>query len=211
MNIYFLLLSIMGFLLYKGIICSLVYAPKKIKIISFVALILMTTRYIALIILLIRNNQNYLYLLKPVIYTNFLCIPIFGIASVFIFSRNNKIKLKKILFMCDILCIAYYIVIYKSSANISISDFYGYTIKLSLQDYCNVALLIINSIFITKGIELLGKTYSNKLGTALIIISSSITLVAVVLTLIDTSFAWLLLGDIAWVVTIDYGLMRFKR
>ena len=72
MSIYFLLLLIMVLLLYQGIISSLVYAPRKIKIISVMALILMIFRYIALIILFIIKNQNYLYLLKPVVYTNFI-------------------------------------------------------------------------------------------------------------------------------------------
>ena len=109
MSIYFLMLLIMVLLLYGGIISSLFYAPKKIKIISAMALILMTFRYIALIILFIIKNQSYLYLLKPLVFTNLLCIPICGILSVFIFSRNNKIKLKKILLMCAMLCIAYFI------------------------------------------------------------------------------------------------------
>ena len=99
MSIYFLLLFIMISLLYKGIICSLYYAPKKIKTISLMALILMTFRYISLIILLILKNQNYLYLLKSLVYTNFLCIPICGIVSIYIIARRGNIKLKKILFM----------------------------------------------------------------------------------------------------------------
>ena len=65
MSIYFLMLLVMALLLYEGIISSLFYAPKKIKIISTMALILMTFRYIALIILFIIKNQSYLYLLKP--------------------------------------------------------------------------------------------------------------------------------------------------
>ncbi|MCB2292885.1 hypothetical protein LGK95_04945 [Clostridium algoriphilum] len=211
MSIYFTLLSIMVFLLYEGIISSLFYAPKKIKIISVIALILMSFRYIALIILLIVKNQNYLYLLKPVVYTNFLCIPICGILSVFIFARNNKIKLRKILLICAMLCIAYFIVVYKSSADIIISNICGYTITLKLIDYCNVTLLIFNSVFIIKGIGLFNKTYSNKLGALLIIISSSITLISVLLTLINTNFAWLILGDISWILTLNYGLIKLKR
>ena len=211
MNIYFLLLSIMILLLYEGIISSLIYAPKKIKIIIIIALILMTFRYIALIILLIVVNQSYLYLLKPMVYTNFLCIPICGILSVFIFARNNKVKLRKIVIMCFLLCIAYFIVIYRSFVDISISNICGYTLMLNLKDYCNVTLLIINSIFIVKGIELLNKTYSNKLGAILIIISASITLISVLLTLMSINFEWLLLGDISWIITIDYGLLKFKR
>jgi len=211
LSIYFLLLSIMCLLLYVGITCGLVYAPKKIKIISVMALILMTARYIALIIFSIVKSQNYLYLLKPIIYTNYFCIPIYGILSLFMFSRNNKIKLKKILFMCSILCVAYCIVIYKSSASVSISDLYGYILILKLEDYCNIFLLVLNTIFFIKGIGLLNKEYSNKMGAICIVISSSLTLLSVLLTLIDTSFAWILLGDIAWIITIDYGLIKFKR
>lgn len=211
MSIYFLLLSIMIFLLYEGIICGLHYAPRKIKIISLIALILMTFRYITLIILLVIKNMNYLYLLKSSIYTNFLCIPICGIISVYIFARNNNIKLKKILLMCVILCIAYFTVIYNSDANINISNICGYTIKLQLEDYFYVTSLMVNSIFIIIGIELFNKPHSSKLGAILIIISSSITLISVLLTSINASFAFLLLGDISWVLTIDYGLMKFKK
>ena len=211
MSIYFLLLLIMIFLLYQGIISSLSYAPKKIKIISVIALILMSSRYITLIVLFIVNNQNYLYLLKSLVYTNILCLPMCGILSTFIFSRNNKIKLKKILFMWAILCIAYGIVVYKSTSSISISNICGYTIQLQFKDYFYVGLLIINSIFVIKGIELFNTTFSNKLGAILIIISSSVTLLSVILTSINPDFEWLLLGDISWIITINYGLIKFKK
>ena len=211
MSLYFLLLSIMVVLLYEGIISSLVYAPKKIKIISIIALILMTFRYIALLILFIMKNQNYLYLLKPFVYTNFIYIPMFGIISLFIFARNNRIKLKKILFMCTILVIAYCIGIYKSAANISISNISGFTIELQLKGYFYLGLLILNSIFIIKGIQLFNKTYSNKFGSLLIIISSIITLLSVLLTSINSDFVHLLLGDVCWIITINYGLIKFKK
>lgn len=211
MNIYFLLLLVMVLLLYGGIISSLTYAPKKIKIISAMALSLMTFRYIALIILFTIKNQNYLYLLKPLVYANLLCIPICGFLSIFIFSRNNKIKLKKILFICAMICIAYFIVIYKSPANINISNNCGYTIELQLEVYCYIVMLIINSIFLIKGIKLYNKIYSSKLGALLIVIASSITLLSVLLTSINPDFPMILLGDIFWIITIDYGLIKFKR
>lgn len=211
MSIYFLLLLVMVLLLYQGVISSLSCAPKKIKIISVIALSLMTFRYIALIILFIMKNQSYLYLLKPVVFMNLVCIPICGILSISIFSRDNKIKLKKILFMCLMLGISYFIVIYKSSAYINISNNFGYIIELQLETYCYTVLLVINSIFLIKGINLYNKIYSNKLGVVLIIISSSITLLSVLLTSINSNLPMLLLGDISWILTIDYGLIKFKR
>ncbi|MCB2311020.1 hypothetical protein LGL55_12955 [Clostridium tagluense] len=211
MSIYFLLLLVMAVLLYVGIISSLTYAPKKIKIISAIVLSLMTFRYAALIILFTIKNQSYLYLLKPLVYANLLCIPICGILSVLIFSRNNKIKLKKNLFVCAMIGIAYFIVIYKSSANIDISNNYGYTMELQLEVYCYIVLLIINSIFFIKGIKLYNKIYANKLGALLIMIASSITLLSVVITSINSNFSMIFLGDIAWIATIDYGLIKFKR
>ncbi|MBU3127018.1 hypothetical protein G9F71_021065 [Clostridium sp. FP2] len=211
MSIYFLLLLVMAVLLYVGIISSLTYAPKKIKIISAIVLSLMTFRYAALIILFTIKNQSYLYLLKPLVYANLLCIPICGILSVLIFSRNNKIKLKKNLFVCAMIGIAYFIVIYKSSANIDISNNYGYTMELQLEVYCYIVLLIINSIFFIKGIKLYNKIYANKLGALLIMIASSITLLSVVITSINSNFSMIFLGDIVWIATIDYGLIKFKR
>ncbi|MEK6266412.1 MAG: hypothetical protein N2B06_16830, partial [Clostridium sp.] len=100
MSIYFLMLLVMFLLLYQGIISNLFYAPKRIKVISAMVLILMTCRYIALIILFVIKNQSYLYFLKPVVFTNILCLPIAGILSVFIFARNDKIKLQKIFILC---------------------------------------------------------------------------------------------------------------
>ncbi len=211
MSIYFLLLLIMILLLYEGIVSSCLYAPKKIKIISSIALVLMSFRYIALIIFFIAKNQNYLYLLKPLVFTNFLSIPMVGITSIFIFARNNKIKLKKTLSIYIMLAIAYCLLIYKSPANISISNICGYTIELQLETYCYSLLLIINSIFAIQGVGLFNKTYSNKLGALLIIISCSITVISVLLTSVNTNFSWLLLGDISWIITIDYGLIKLKR
>ena len=211
MNIYFLLLLIMFFLLYEGIVSSLFYAPKKIKIISVMALVLMMFRYIALLIPLVVKTQNYLYFLKPLVYLNFLCIPICGLISVYIFARNNKIKLKNIFFLSAMLCASYCIVVYKSDVTINISNIFGYTIELGLKDYCYVVLLIINSIFIIIGIDLFNKVYSNKLGSVLIIISSVGTVISVLLTPINTNSIFLLLADISWIVTLNYGLIKFKR
>ncbi|MGH4052146.1 MAG: hypothetical protein ACREVX_12590 [Clostridium sp.] len=211
MSIYFLLLLIMFLLLYQGIISSMFYAPKKIQIISLIALIMMSARYISLVILFVVNNQNYLYLLKFGINTNILCLPIFGVISIFIFAKNNKIKLMRLLVICSILCIAYGVGVYKSSANINISNICGYTIELQFKDYYYVTLVIVNSIFIIRGIELFYKTYSSKLGALFIIISSCVTLVSVILTSVNSDFAWLLLGDISWIITVNYGLIKFKK
>jgi hypothetical protein len=164
-----------------------------------------------IVILYIIENQNYLYLLKPFVFANLLCIPLCGILSVFIFSRNNKIRLKKILLMCAMLFMAYFIVIYKSPFNTKISNNYGYTIELQLEVYCYIVIAIINSIFLVKGIKLYSKNYSNKLGAVLIIIASSITLLSVILTSVNSNFSMILLGDISWILTLDYGLIKFKR
>jgi len=61
------------------------------------------------------------------------------------------------------------------------------------------------------GIKLFNKTYASKLGAALIIISASITLIAVPLTSINTSFDFMVICDISWILTMVYGLMKFKR
>ncbi len=211
MSIYFLLLLVMVPLLYLGVIYSLSYAPKKIKIISAMVLILMSFRYIALIIIFIIENQSYLYLLKPLVSVNLLCIPLCGIISFFIFSRDNKIKFKKILFICAMLCIAYFIVIYKSPANVNISNNYGYTIELKLEVYCYIVLIVINSIFLIKGILLYNKIYASKLGAVLIVVASTITLLSVIIASIYPNLPMILLMDICWVVTIDYGLIKLKR
>jgi len=175
------------------------------------ALIIMAFRYIALIILYTIKNQSYLYLLKPVVYANLLCIPLCGILSVLIFSRNNRIKLKKILLLSMILFIAYFILIYKSPANINVSNICGYIIELQLQAYGYIILLIINSTFLFIGIKLYHKVYSSKLGAILIIMASSFTLISVLLSSIDSNFPMLLLGDLSWILTLNYGLMKFKR
>ena len=211
MSIYFLLLLMMILLLYEGITSSMVYAPKKIKIISGMALILMTFRYIALIILFVIDNQNYLYLLKPIVFTNLICIPVCGIVSIFIFARNSKIKLNKVLFISVILCIIYSIIIYISPASLNLSKFGGYNLDLKLEAYYYIPLLIASSMIMVKGIEMLNKTFSNKIGALLIIMSSIITLMSVLLTSINPNFMWLLFGDICWVITLDYGLIKFKK
>jgi hypothetical protein len=210
-SIYFLMLLVMFFLLYQGIIFSIFYAPKRIKVISAMVLILMACRYIALIILFVIKNQSYLYLLKPVLFINILCIPICGIISIFIFARNDKIKLKKIFILCVVLVLAYCTLIYKSFIKINISNISGYTMELQLENYYNVALLMINSIFLIKGIEIFHKKPSNKLGALLIIISSTTTLLAILTTTLNINFALLLFADLIWVATLDYGLIKFKR
>lgn len=62
------------------------------------------------------------------------------------------------------------------------------------------------------GIRACRYKYSNKLGALLIIISSLLTVASVLLTILDARFFGVkLVGEILWVITMVYGLEKFRQ
>ncbi|WP_291583338.1 hypothetical protein [Clostridium sp. UBA6640] len=211
---YIYLACILGMimLIYEGITTSISYAPEKIKHITVMALILVVLRYISLLLLYLNQRPLYMYLLKPIMFLEIVYLPIIGFICIYIFSRNDKIKLNYFYFISTIFLVIYLFIAVKAPIKTTLSELYGYTIILEKDYNMYLILCIINTIYFVMGIRACRYKYSNKLGSLLILISSLLTLTSVLLTVVNAKFFGAkLVGEILWVITMVYGLEKFRQ
>lgn len=209
--IYLILLLFMLLLIYKGIRININYAPKKIKFICIGALIAMALRYVALIIFVIVRNIRYLYLLKHLYFLNLLCIPIGAFIIIYILLRNDRIKFLYMFPVSIILAVIYGFLIYRCPVRLEIDMLYGYYMEFIKNPYIYIGYMLINVLFIVLIINIY-KSNMDKIGIVLVIISSTIVILETILYLIGGEiFVNLILGDILWMVTLDYAISKLKR
>lgn len=210
--IYLGLLFVMILLVYEGITTSLCYAPKKIKYITLCALILVLLRYISLIVLFINERPLYLYMLKPIMFLEIIYIPIIGFITIYMLSRNEKIKLNYFYMLLVVFTGVYLLVTIKSPINTNISDVYGYIITLKKDYGLYIVLSIINTIYLIVSIKAYSFKYSNKIGITFSIISALTMIITILISLLGSFFFGVkLIGELFWVITLVYSLSKFKK
>lgn len=210
--IYSVLLLLMIILLYNGLAVSFKHAPIKIKILSSITAILLSFRYFALILLLTLKNIKYLYMLKPFYFFDLLCIPITALITIYILARNDKIKFYVIFIISGIFSLVYGYIIYSFDGALGIASNYGYIMFFLKNNYVYGAYLIVITIFLITTALLLGNKNSNKLGIILCFISSILTICELIVNFMGiTLFPNMIIGDICWVITLNYSLNKLKK
>lgn len=211
-NFYLILLLLIFVLLYKGISFSMLFAPAKIKLLSVFSLILLALRYIAVFIFLTSQTIKYLYLFKPIIFLNLLCIPILALISIYILARKDKLKLSSFIIVSTIILLLYIFAITKLQVNIEIYKNLGYRMYFSNYNLVEGVYLIINTIFFFSAILLLINNITNRFGMWLTLVSGLVVMLEIILkTLGINIFPMLIFGDIFWIITAVYSLYKFKK
>ena len=215
MNTYFtylILLLLMFLLIYYGLSCSLRFAPLKIKALSLAALIALSLRYIALIIFLVTGNIKNLYLLKPLMFLNLLCLPVLAIISIYIYARNDKIKFNYCIICAGLLLVIYISAIIKLPISIKIYGNLGYITSFYNELLVYAIYLVFNTILFFKAVISLGNKTSNKLGMWLISASAFVVVIEIIIRASGMIILpAVLFGDIIWIVTADYALYKLKK
>jgi hypothetical protein len=202
----------MFLLLYYGLSSSVRFAPLKIRIISLAALAALGTRYIALIIFLISGNIKNLYLLKPLMFLNLLCLPVLAIISIYIYARNDKIKFNYYIISASLLLFIYIAAIIKLPVSIEIYGNLGYVMRFYNELLVYGIYLIFNTIFFFIAVVFLGNKTSNKLGMWLIFVASLIVIIEIIVKSIGVSMLpSILFGDIIWILAADYALYKLRK
>ena len=209
---YMFLLLLMLTIIINGIIYCFKYAPLKIRILSLFILALLACRYITLIIFYIHKSINYLYSLRVLYFTNILCTPIIALIVLYILFRSDKIKFKSIIIISSILLLLFSVLIIKGSINLILSNNYLYTMIINSQSIVNVVYLIINILFVVASIFILRKSTINKIGVSLILLSSVAVTLEIVLSFFQIAlFPEKIVGDMLWVIALNYGLYELKK
>lgn len=210
--IYPIALLVMIMLIYEGLTTALKYAPIKIKAITIGSMLLILLRYLSLFLLLIYEKMQYVYLLKPFIFLELIYMPIVIFICVYIFSRNDKIKLNFFYVLSVVFLLIYFILIVKAPLFANLSSIYGYSITLKNGIYSYLVLLSINSFVFVLGFKVYSFKYADKLGATLLIIASLIAIFSIILSVINSNFVgMIILGEVIWVIVLDYGLRKFIK
>ena len=208
--IFFLLLMLI--IITNGIIFCFKYAPLKIRILSLFVLVLLALRYVTLIIFYIHKSINYLYLLRALYFVNILCIPIIAFIVLYILSRNDKIKFRIIIVISSILVLLFSFIIIDGRVNLILSSNSFYTMTISSASVVNIFYLIINILFLVVSIFMIDKLSIKKMGFVLILIASIIVICEIGLSFINVAtFPEQIVGDMAWVTTLNYALHELKK
>jgi hypothetical protein len=215
MTIYYIYLSLLlltFILIYYGIEWCIRYAPVRIKLLGTALIATLTFRYIGLLILLTIKNIKYLYLLKPLIFLNLLCIPILAFISLYILARNDRIKFSYGFIISGILLAAYILAMIVIPINIVSQGSLGYVIALERSKILFGTYLIINTIVFLYSVLLLEHKSVNKLGIILIILASSITILEIIFREVcGNILPSMVISDVMWILTINFALYRFKK
>lgn len=209
---YLILLLLIFVLLYKGISLSINFAPTKIKLLSIFAFILLPLRYMAVFIFLISKTIKYLYILKPIIFLNLLCIPILAMVGIYIFARKDRIKLSYFIIVSTMMLLLYILAITKLQVNIEIYKNLGYRMYFLNNNLIVGIYLAINTIFFFSSLILLGNSITNRLGMWLTLVSSLVVMLETTVNILGISLLpMLILGDVFWIITADYALFKLKK
>lgn len=209
---YLILLLLIFVLLFSGINLSKNFAPAKIKFISIFALLLLAIRYITIFIFFISSNIKYLYLLKPAVFLNSLCIPILAMISIYILARKDKLKLTYIIIVSIVILLVYIFAIFTMKTNIEIYKNLGYRMYFESNNILDAMYLVLNTIFFFTSIILLSSSVTNKFGMWLALASSLILMLEIIVKSAGFSiFPFILIGDIFWLITMNFSLNKLKK
>lgn len=205
------LLLFMFYISYRGfLICK--KAPFKIKILTYIAVLCIIIRNIALIIMFITENLTYLYFLKPLIYLNFISMPIIVCIILCILARSSKINFSY-LFIVFFASVAIYILfILKGQIYIILNMDFGYMVNMINAEQIKNIALAFYTLCCMWFIVLIKEKNSNKLLIVFSAIACVVSIAEILLNIISMEFIPnLLISNCLWLILLDYILYKIKR
>lgn len=201
----------MLFIIYNGFKNNLKKSPHKIKLICIFVFSIMFIRYLILLGFFFVQNIRYLYLFKYEYFLNLLAIPIIGLIVIYIFMRDYKVKFSLIFPITIMLTILYGFLVNMCDLIVKVDIIYGYYMRLENSVYIYIGYMIINVILITLIINIY-KPNLDKRGIIFIVVSSMVTILETLLFIIGKEiFIELIIGDILWMLTLNYGISKLKK
>lgn len=189
--------------------------PKKIRILSGIVLMLLLLRYVSLFIMYINNNISYMYIMKPVYFIYFTCIPIISAIVLYILLRKENINFLHITLGSLAFILMYFLFFSKVNVYISMINDSALGYKMNLQYnfwYIDILYLLINILFLMLSINAINRSSINKKGIILLVCSALATTVAIILPYIGINFMpqyiW---GELMWISTLNYCLNKVKK
>jgi hypothetical protein len=187
------------------------HCPSKIRGVAVAILIMSFLRFITNIILFVSENILFLYILKFFALINIATILITALLCLYIFLRNDEIKIDYVILVSVILLIIYSVAAFNMGFYIQKTQYFGYAIAFHQWVYIELAFIGILSVFLVSATIVLGRKTSNNIGLLFIIGASAITIGEIVIKVIGIQvMPNLLFGDFIWMLVLQYALSTIK-
>ncbi|WP_406765125.1 hypothetical protein [Candidatus Clostridium radicumherbarum] len=132
--------------------------------------------------------------------------------SIYILARKDKLKLTYIIIVSIVLLVVYMFIVFTMKTNIDIYKNLGYRMYFESNNILDAMYLILNTLFFFTAIILLSSSVTNKFGMRLALASSLILMLEIVVKSVGFSiFPFISLGDIFWLITVNFSLNRLKK
>lgn len=209
--VYLVLLLLMIILSIEAIHKSFKKAPPKIKIFTLIIMVMICLRYIALTLMFILQNLNYMYITKYALVLNFVYIPSLTILCLYVFLRKDGLNFSYVFLVLLIFSAIYIAITVLVPVSFRISNIFGYVMEYAFEGWIDLALILIVSILIFISIVSYGGKNSINEGMILIIISLTVVAVEQILKLKGVEIAYNnIAGELMLISTLNYALYRFK-
>lgn len=209
--VYLVLLLLMIILSIEAIHKSFKKAPPKIKIFTLIIMVMICLRYIALTLMFILQNLNYMYITKYALVLNFVYIPSLTILCLYVFLRKDGLNFSYVFLVLLIFSAIYIAITALVPVSFRISNIFGYVMEYAFEGWIDLALILIVSILIFISIASYGGKNSIREGMMLIIISLTVVAVEQILKLKGVEIAYNnIAGELMLISTLNYALYRFK-
>lgn len=209
---YYIFLLIIIFLVFSLMKKNMYILPIKIKIYMQVVIGLILIRYLSLIFISISNSGKYIYLLKPILFLNYLSIPLISLVLMYVYLRWDKISFNITYAIAGIMIVLYLCGINLLDGKIMFNSNYGYIIKLNNEMILFVLYLIIIGIMFLFSVYYLDKPNSNKKGMTLLIIAFSIVLIENTVYIGGVKiFPYPIIGDGIFLGIVNLAVNTFKK
>lgn len=186
-------------------------APKKIRIFLGISLAVLFIRNLALLLMCVIKNVEVIYLLKNLIYLDYLIIPIIILTLYYIYLRFDNVKFNVIYIASAILCIIYLAFICNIEGSITLSASFGYFITLSYYNIINGIIIAIIGVLLLSGSLLLDKPNSHKRGIFIIIgVLISMVIENILIILGVWIFPYCIISEILLLLAVNNSLDSFN-
>ncbi|WP_223316899.1 MULTISPECIES: hypothetical protein [Clostridium] len=125
--------------------------------------------------------------------------------------RDYKIKFSLIFPITIVLSILYGFIVNTYNLIVKVDIMYGYYMRLENSVYIYIGYMLMNIILIVLAINIY-KPNLDKKGIVFVIVSSMITVLETLFFVIGKGvFIELIIGDILWMLTLNYGISKLKK
>ena len=209
---YYIFLLLIIFLLVLLINKNIKLSPKKIKIYITGVSFLFILRYIGLFLLCILKNGSIVYLLKPLLFLNFLAIPFMVLGLSYVYLRWDKLSFNVIYIISAILFVAYCMGINFISGKVIFNPSYGYVINIYNEKTIDVIFLLLVGSLLCFCFYFFDKPNNNRWGMIYLVIALVLVIVENILYIGGIRlFPYPIFGDGIFILIMNFAINTFKK